>query len=484
MYLPDLLALVPLIVLAATSLAVLLVIAVRRQHRTVMAVAVGGLAVSCATLPLAASVVPHQIGALLRLDLYGLFYLGLLLIASLVVTVLAYGYLIGRAGPCEEFYLLLLLATLGALVLVLSTHFVSLFLGLELLSVALYALFAYVRTDIRPLEAALKYLLLAAASSAFLLFGMALMYAELGSMEFARIVLWHSAGGDTVRSALVLTGLALTLIGLGFKLAVVPFHMWTPDVYEGAPAPVTAFVATVSKGAVVALLLRYLVQTGASTYRPVLLVLSLIAVASMLLGNILALLQPNVKRLLAYSSIAHLGYLLVALVAGGPGAAEAVTYYVVAYMVTTLCAFGSVTVLSGKTADADTIEAYRGLFWRRPGVAVVLAAALLSLAGMPFTAGFVGKLYVLAVGVEAALWLLVVLVVGNSALGLFYYLRLIVAMCAPLAQEAVVPSAELARARSRAGGVVLAALTVLLVGLGVYPAPFLALVRMSVAGLL
>src|SRR5205823_6514881 len=227
---------------------------------------------------------------------------------------------------------------------------------------------------------------------------------------------------------------------LGFKLAVVPFHMWTPDVYEGAPAPVTAFVATVSKGAVVALLLRYLVQTGASTYRPVLLALSLIAVASMLVGNVLALLQHNVKRLLAYSSIAQLGYLLVALVAGGPRAAEAVTYYMVAYMVTTLCAFGSVTVLSGTTADADTLEVYRGLFWRRPGVAVVLAAALLSLAGMPLTAGFVGKFYVLAAGVESALWLLVVLVVCNSALGLFYYLRLVVTMCAPLPREAMVPT--------------------------------------------
>src|SRR5262249_9213565 len=284
-----------------------------------MAVAVGGLAASCATLPLAATVVPHQVASLLVLDLYSLFYLALLLLPSLVVTVLAYGYLVGRQRPCEAFYLLLVLATLGALVLVMSTHFISLFLGLELLSVALYALFAYLRTDVRRLEAAIKYLLLAAASSAFLLFGMALIYAELGTMEFARIAVWHTAGG-TVRSIVVLTGLALTLIGLGFKLAVVPFHMWTPDVYEGAPAPVTAFVATVSKGAVVALLLRYLVHTGASTYRPVLLVLSLIAIASMCVGNILALWQDNVKRLLAYSSIAHLGYVLVALVAGGPRA--------------------------------------------------------------------------------------------------------------------------------------------------------------------
>jgi NADH-quinone oxidoreductase subunit N len=482
-HISDLTALLPLIVVAATALAVLVAIAIRRHHFVVMLVTVCGLAVACAALLLAAPGMPHQVAPLLILDLYGLFYLGLLLLASLVVTVLSYGYLTDREGPCEEFYLLLLLATLGALVLVMSAHFIALFLGLELLSVALYALFAYLRPDARSLEAGIKYLLLAAASSAFLLFGMALIYAELGTMEFARMMSWH-AGESMVRSVFVLTGLALTLIGLSFKLAVVPFHMWTPDVYEGAPAPVTAFVATVSKGAVVALLVRYLLQTGAATYGPVLLVLSLMAVASMVLGNVLALLQDNVKRLLAYSSIAQLGYLLVAFVAGGPRQAEAVTYYVVAYVVTTLCAFGCVTVLSGKTADADTFEAYRGLFWRRPGVAVFFAAALFSLAGIPLTAGFVGKLYVLAASVASAQWLLAVLVVLNSAMGLFYYLRLVILMYAPLPQEASVSTPHAAPSWSWAGGVVLAVLTTLLVWLGVYPAPFLDMIRTTVASLL
>jgi NADH-quinone oxidoreductase subunit N len=482
-HIPDLTALLPLIVVAATALAVLVVIAIRRHHLAVMLVTVCGLAVACAALLLAAPVVPHQVAPLLILDLYGLFYLGLLLLASLAVTVLSYGYLAGREGPCEEFYLLLLLATLGALVLVISAHFIALFLGLELLSVALYALFAYLRPDVRSLEAGVKYLLLAAASSAFLLFGMALIYAELGTMEFARMVSWR-AGESMVRSVCVLTGLALTLIGLGFKLAVVPFHMWTPDIYEGAPAPITAFVATVSKGAVVALLVRYLLETAAAAYEPVLLVLSLMAAASMILGNVLALLQSNVKRLLAYSSIAQLGYLLVVLVAGGPRLAEAVTYYVVAYIVTTLCAFGCVTVLSGKTVDADTFEAYRGLFWRRPGIAMVFAVALLSLAGIPLTAGFVGKLYVLAVSVESALWLLTVLVVLNSAMGLFYYLRLVIIMYAPLPQEAAVSIPHPAPSWSWAGGVVLAVLTTLLVWLGVYPAPFLDMIRMTVASIL
>jgi NADH-quinone oxidoreductase subunit N len=234
---------------------------------------------------------------------------------------------------------------------------------------------------------------------------------------------------------------------------------------------------------VVALLLRHIVQTGAYAYGSVLLVFSLMAIASVCAGNVLALLQQNVKRLLAYSSMAQFGYLLVASVAGGPRAAEAVTYYTVAHIVTTLCAFGCVTVLSGKAADADTLEAYRGLFWRRPGVAVILAAALLSLAGIPLTAGFVGKFYVLAAGIEAALWLLAVLVLLNSALGLFYYLRLVVIMYAPMPREAILSPSASAPSWSWAGGVALAVLTGVLVWLGVYPAPFLTLIRTMVASL-
>jgi proton-translocating NADH-quinone oxidoreductase chain N len=225
--------------------------------------------------------------------------------------------------------------------------------------------------------------------------------------------------GDNTRSVFVLTGLAMTVTGIGFKLAVVPFHMWTPDVYEGAPAPVTAFVATVSKGAIVALLLRYVVQTRAYPYGSLLLAFSVLAGASIVVGNLLALLQENVKRVLAYSSIAHLGYLLVALVAGGPRGVEAATYYLVAYMLTTLSAFGSVIVLSEKEQDAENMAAYRGLFWRRPWLAMVFTAALLSLAGIPLTAGFVGKFYVLLVGVESALWPLIFLLVFGSAVGLF-----------------------------------------------------------------
>jgi NADH-quinone oxidoreductase subunit N len=405
------------------------------------------------------------------------------MLTSGVITVLAYGYLDGRAGQREEFYLLLLLATLGALVLVASQHFAALFLGLELLSVALYALLAYVQTDVRPLEAGFKYLILAAASSALLLLGMAFIYAELGTMAFSHMTSWL-ATADPSHSAVGFMGLALLITGLGFKLAVVPFHMWTPDVYEGAPAPVTAFVATVSKGAVAALLLRLLVQGSVPAHSMIMLIFSLIAMASMVVGNLLALLQQNVKRILAYSSIAHLGYLLVAIVVAGAGAAETVTFYLVAYSVTTLCAFGVVTVLSNKDADADTMVAYRGLFWRHPGLASVLAAALFSLAGMPLTAGFFGKFYILATGVASALWVPLGVLVVTSAIGLFYYLRIVVTLYAPLVQDTPVSPPVLAPSWSWAGGIILAVLTLLLVGLGIYPAPLISIIRFTVSSLL
>ncbi len=467
----DLLALLPLIVLGAAAVALMLAIAWRRSHRTAAAIAVLGLGATLASLGRAASVAPREVTPLLVVDGHFLFYTGLLCAAGLAVTLLAYAYFAGRDGQHEELYLLLLLATLGSAVLAGSVHFASLFLGLELLSVSLYALVAYERARREPLEAGVKYLILAAASSAFLLFGLALVYAETGSMELADVASAPDGGG-----VLVLAGLALMLTGVGFKLALVPFHLWTPDVYTGAPAPVTAFIASVSKGGTFALVLRLFLESGGTIARTLFWALALIAVASMLLGNLLALLQDNVKRLLAYSSIAHLGYLLVALLAGGELAAEAATFYLVAYFVTILGAFGVVAALSSEGAEAEALDDYRGLFWRRPGLAAIFTASLLSLAGIPLTAGFLGKFYVLAAGVDAALWALAMALVATSAIGLFYYLRVVVAMFSPAEHGAAVPAV------TRPARAVLTALTVLLIWLGVYPASLVGLIQSALAG--
>lgn len=474
----NLLALLPLEILASAAVIIMLVIAFHRSHALTAALTFIALALALASLFAAPSASP-QVTTLLVVDGYARFFLGLILAADLAVLVLAYGYLEGRTINPEEFYLLLLLASLGSGVLVSSSHLASFFLGLEILSVSLYAMIAYLRAREEGVEAGIKYLILAGSSSAFLLFGMALVYAETGTLEFSRFAS-PPPGVSGTQNVLLLTGMAMIIVGAGFKLALVPFHLWTPDVYEGAPAPVTAFIATISKGAMFALILRYFTRVDVHAYGSLLLVFVLIAIASMVVGNLLALLQTNVKRILAYSSIAHLGYLLVAFLASGPLAVAAVAFYLVAYFVTTLGAFAVITLLSGKERDADRIEDYRGLFQSHPWLAGVFTAMLLSLAGIPLTVGFVGKVYLVSAGVSSALWLLAVVLVLTSAIGLFYYLRVIIAMyMAPAGEAAIHAPSSL----PLPGAVVLGVLSFLLIALGIYPTPLIQLIEAMVGRL-
>jgi NADH-quinone oxidoreductase subunit N len=471
----DILALFPLLLIGASAIVVMLAIAFKRNHALASGLTLLGLAAAFISIWAAAPLAPRQVTSLLLVDRYALFYMGLIIASAAVVAMLCYQYFENHKDNREEVYLLLLLATLGCAILVASSHFVSFLLGLEILSVSLYAMVAYVKDRKLALEAGIKYLILASASAAFLIFGMALIYADVGTMEFLRIRELSTSGSEFT---LALAGIVLTVTGIGFKLGVVPFHLWTPDVYQGAPAPVTAFVATTSKSAMVALLLRYFYVSGTLHYRPVFWVFAIIAIASMCAGNLLALEQTNVKRILAYSSIAHFGYILVAFLAGGTMAIGAVSFYLVAYTVTILAAFGIVTVLSASERDADDLEDYRGLFWRRPVIASVFTAALLSLAGIPATMGFLGKFYVLAAGAAAAAWPLIIVLVVTSVAGLFYYLRIVVALYSAATERAApIPMV------SRGGVFILVALSILLIWFGVYPTPLLNLIRTTMAGL-
>ncbi|MGW8272570.1 MAG: NADH-quinone oxidoreductase subunit N, partial [Thermodesulfovibrionales bacterium] len=282
--------------------------------------------------------------------------------------------------------------------------------------------------------------------------------------------------------ALLVGGMGMMIVGIGFKLALVPFHLWTPDVYEGAPAPVTALVATVSKGAMLFVLLRYSGHLGLITYRPLVLLLSAIAVLSMSFGNLLALRQSNVKRILAYSSIAHVGYFLVAFLAAGEIAATSIVYYLVSYIATTLGAFAVVALLSGNARDADGIDDYRGLAYRHPWIAGTFTLMILSLAGIPLTAGFMGKFYVAAAGVSAGLWLLVTALIVNSAVGIFYYLRIIAALYSRVQDEGYAHNEGDKIPFRYPGLFVLAAASLAVLGLGVYPSPLIALIQTAVAG--
>jgi NADH-quinone oxidoreductase subunit N len=317
---------------------------------------------------------------------------------------------------------------------------------------------------------------LSAGASAFLLFGLALIYAETGTMEFSRI--GTIAKIQDQSPLLLLAGGALLLAGLGFKLGIAPFHLWVPDVYQGAPAPITAFVATASKAAVLALLLRVAGSADLLHQERFRGLVAAAALLSILFGNLLALRQQQVKRLLAYSSIAHLGYALIAFLAGGERAAEAVTIYVAAYMVMTLGAFTVVTMLSDPEQDGDALTRYAGLFRRMPWLATAMVVMLLSLAGIPLTIGFIGKFYVVAAGVAEGQWALLAMLVAGSIIGLFYYLRVIAAMAGEVSAPDVDRWTRQPQiSTSWMAGCALAILTALTLWTGLYPEPLIRLVR-------
>jgi len=422
----GLLPLLPLIVLSAGIVAVLLTTAFVRGRTTITLLC---LAVCAAALLSLAAVVPHLPAPctdLFRVDRISAMVSGLILFASLCITVLAHPYFKRQEVPQGEFTLLLMIATLGGLVLAASSHFASLFLGIELVGIPLSAMAAHLRHRERSIEAGFKYLVLSGVSSAFLLFGMALLFAETGTLSFdpLRGFMAH----PSVLPPLEYIGLSLLIAGIAFKLAIVPFHYWAPDVYEGAPAPVTIFASTVSKAAVITVLLRLFPPGIVAADRFLFTAFAVLSVLSMTVGNLLALRQRNVKRMLAWSTIAHNGYLLVAFLSTGPLAATAVLVYLISTVVTHLGAFGVIALLSGRDGDAEELDDYAGLTWRRPWTAAAFTAALLSLLGLPLTAGFIAKFTIAAAGLGSSQLALVIMLILNTVIGAYYYLRVIMTM--------------------------------------------------------
>ena len=454
---------------------VLLAVSFWRSHRVTLALTLLSLAAAFIALWPGLDAGPREVTPLLVLDAYAAFFNALFIVIGAVTALLAHRYLEGRAGPPEEFYVLLLLATLGAMTLASAQHFAALLLGLEILSISLYAMVAYPEEDHPPLEAALKYLVLSGVGSTIMLFGMALIYHATGALGFAELAAF-ALTGDRADLWLV-AGQVLFLLGIAFKLSLIPFHMWTPDVYQGAPAPVTGYLATVSKAAVFAVLLRFALDAQLLEFSDVAelsigLVLAIIAVLSMVIGNVLALLQDSIKRLLAYSSIAHVGYLMIALLVlkalpDGTMAVETGLVFLAGYLAMTLAAFAVISELSSAAAgERDPIESKPGFSRARRFLAAVLTAALLSLAGIPLTAGFIAKFYLFAAGVEGALWGLLWALIVGSALSIYYYLKIVFAMTVRGADAPAVPA-------SAAGVATAAVLGIVVLALGIYPAPLI-----------
>lgn len=477
----QLIAMLPLLIVGLTVVVVMLSIAWRRDHFINATLTVIGLNLALLSLYFVGQVGPMDVTPLMRVDGYSMFYTGLVIIASLATSTFAYPWLVGYPDNREEFYLLVLIAALGGILLASANHLASLFLGIELLTLPLFGLIGYAYRQKRSLEASIKYMLLSAAASSFLLFGMALLYAESGSLSF--VGLGQSLSDSMVHQPLILAGLGMMIVGLGFKLSLVPFQLWTPDVYQGAPAPVSTFLATASKIAIFAVVMRLFMYAPAADSEAVRLILSIIAVASILFGNLMAISQTNIKRLLGYSSIAHLGYLLIALVAVQTHELalplETIGVYLAGYLFSSLGAFGVVSLMSSpyKGPDAESLFSYRGLFWHKPILSAVMTVMMLSLAGIPMTLGFIGKFFVVAMGVSANLWWLTGAVVLGSAIGLYYYLRVTVSLFLSPPQSLVRDTPS--NWALTAGGVVVLISAILVLVLGIYPQPLITLVQMA-----
>jgi NADH-quinone oxidoreductase subunit N len=419
----NLLLLAPFLIIATAPIIIMLTVTISRNFNIVYGFSLVMFLAALISLFFISPYVPVIIEPLFIIDGYSILLLGIIFSISFMITVISKIYLNLQTGQREEYFIILFVAALGASVMVISNHFVSFFLGLETLSISLYVLVSYLKHRSQCIEAGAKFLVIASVATSFLLFGMALIYAATGTMSFKLII---SCLGDKAGSMpLFLTGTGMLLVGIGFKLALVPFHMWTPDVYQGAPAPVSAFIATVSKGAVLAIFLRFFVDIRGSQNNTLVVIISIIGVLSMFTGNLLALAQTNLKRLLAYSSIAHLGYLMITLLTGTSLGVQAAVFYLITYMITTLGAFGAISMLSVCERDAENIEDFRALFWKKPWIAMVLTLTLLSLAGIPLTAGFIGKFYLSLAGLKSGLWILVLSLIINSIISLYYYLRVI-----------------------------------------------------------
>ncbi|MDO8683465.1 MAG: NADH-quinone oxidoreductase subunit N [Armatimonadota bacterium] len=420
--------------------------------------------------------------SLLAIDLFGLFFSVVAIAGTVLVGLLSIDYFRKRRFNRGEYYTLLIFATLAITLVAASTDFITIYLSMEFLSLCSYVLAAYLKSDKKSSEAGLKYFLFGAVASAVMLYGMSMLYGITGSTNLAEIPRGLSLASSQLAGAAWL-GMIFVLAGLGFKIALVPFHLWAPDTYEGAPTPITAFLSVGSKAAGLAVVIRFLTNgiplpiggmPGVDWFS----VLTIIAAITMTLGNLVAISQRNIKRMLAYSSIAQVGYMMIGLLAaanpdfnmGLPG----LLIYVFGYMFMNLGAFAVVIGLSGKT-DSDDISSYAGLMARSPLYAVALTFFLLSLAGIPPTIGFVGKFYVFGAGIQFGqkLWPLVGLGLANSVISVFYYFNVVRQMffIPPTSDEKIKPSWAIA-----------AVLLVTLVGtlaLGIYPQPLIDLARFA-----
>ena len=401
-----------------------------------------------------------------------------LMLYGVVGTVLIYsrGYIQARGLYRGEFFVLVLFAMLGMMVMISGSHFLTLYLGLELLSLSLYALVALQRDSKVATEAAMKYFVLGALASGMLLYGMSMIYGATGSLEVAKVAA-TLPNLDHLNTVLVF-GLVFVIAGLAFKLGVVPFHMWLPDVYQGAPTAVTLFIGSAPKIAAFAFVMRLLIDGLGGLVADWQPMLALMALLSMAIGNITAIAQTNIKRMLAYSTISHMGFLLLGFLAGSENGYSSAMFYVVVYVLMSLASFGMVLLLSRAGFEAEQLEDFKGLNRRSPWYAFLMLLVMVSMAGIPPTVGFYAKLSVLQAALQAGYLWLVVAAVLLSVIGAFYYLRIVKLMYfdEPTDTAPIQAHADMS--------VLLSANALAILALGILPQPLMALCTNTIKNML
>ncbi|MGA9533393.1 MAG: NADH-quinone oxidoreductase subunit N [Anaerolineales bacterium] len=402
-------------------------------------------------------------GGTLRHDWTAYVFKILFLFAAAMTSLLSIGF--KGIGDRGEYYALIMVSTIGMSLMAAASDLVMLYLAIESTSIPLYILAGFLRRTDASTEAGLKYFLFGALTSTVMLYGFSLLYGLTGQTNIYRLAGQLVEG--QISLGMLIAVAALILVGFGFKVAAVPFHFWTPDVYQGAPTPITAFISTASKAAGFAVLLRFMLAVFPGVEAHWTAIISALSVGTMTLGNLLALAQSDIKRMLAYSSIAHAGYALIGLVAVSTLGAASVLFYLMAYVVTNLAAFG-VVVLFAQSAGSDEIQAYAGLSRRAPGLAIALMVALLSLAGMPPLAGFVAKVYVFAAAVQSGLIWLAVAGILNSIIGLYYYMTVLKVVYLYRSDDEDKPIAV-----PRGAGLALVACSLAIIVIGTLSAPWL-----------
>jgi len=411
-------------------------------------------------------------------DGIALFFKILFFIVAFLTILISTGYASREGIEPGEYYALILFATLGMMLMAAGSHLITLFLGLETMSISVYVLVGMLREDKRSVEASLKYFLLGAFATGFLLYGMALLYGATGSL-YLKEVATYVASKNLLGNPMLLMSLTFLTIGFGFKIASVPFHMWTPDVYEGAPTSITAFMATGVKAAGFSALVRVFFSALPGFRPDWTSIMWVIALATMTLGNLLAISQENIKRMLAYSSIAHAGYILVAFVAGNDIGTAALLFYLMAYAFMNIGAFTCVILLGKKGEENTLISDYAGVGFKYPLVAASMTLFLLSMAGIPPLGGFMAKFYVFSAAVKSKFYWLAVLGVINSAISVYYYLRVTVLMYFRESEREITglhfsPACVIALILAAAGTLYM----------GIFPSNVLSFAQHSIAGLM